>query len=184
MIKSAVLPRDYPEMDRAEVAVVGRSNAGKSSFVNKVLNKKIARVSQTPGKTILLNFYDVGENYRLVDMPGYGFAKRSNKEVATWQKMIETYLASRESLKGLVLIVDAQRKWQQEEENFKMWCDTYQIPVVVALTKADKLNQSEKQKKYDFFLKASSLPCFLISNTKGQGIKDLESYLYSEWVKA
>ena len=68
--------------------------------------------------------------------------------------------------------------WQAEEENFKMWCNTYQIPLIVALSKADKLNQSARQKQYDAFLKASTLPCFLISNTKGQGIKDIEDYIY------
>ena len=183
MIRSAVLPKDYPIADRAEVAVVGRSNAGKSSFINQVLGKKIARVSASPGKTILLNFYDAGKFYRLEDMPGYGFAKRSREEVQKWKEMIETYLMNRDCLSGLVLLVDCQRRWQAEEEDLKRWCESAGIPMLLALTKSDKLKQSEKSKKQDYFLKASGLPCFLISNTKKQGIQDVEAYIFEEWVK-
>ena len=84
-LKSAVLPKDYPAADRPEVAIVGRSNAGKSSLLNAMAGSQLARVSQVPGKTRLLNFYDVGKNYRLVDMPGYGFAARGSDEVLGWR---------------------------------------------------------------------------------------------------
>lgn len=178
------MPKDYPDQTRVEVGIVGRSNAGKSSLVNVILNKKIARISQVPGKTIVLNFYDVGSHYRLVDMPGYGFAKRSFKDRESWKEMIETYLANRENLRGLVLVVDVNRNWQQEEQDLANWCEKFDIPMLVALSRSDRLKQGEKHKRLDYFLKASTLPCFLISSTKKKGIKELEDYIFNEWVKA
>ena len=88
-LKSAVWPKDYPEADRPEIALIGRSNAGKSSLLNALVSQKAAKVSQTPGKTRLLNFFDFGDHYRLVDMPGYGFAARSGDEILAWEKMIK-----------------------------------------------------------------------------------------------
>src|SRR6478752_7250400 len=105
-IKSAVLPKDYPIHKMAEVAIAGRSNAGKSSFINALTRDKVAKVSSTPGKTRLLNFFNMADSYVLVDMPGYGFASRSNSEVLEWHEMIETYLMSRENLVGLILVMD------------------------------------------------------------------------------
>ena len=95
-LKSAVLPADYPASDRPEVALVGRSNAGKSSLLNAIAGQKAARVSQMPGKTRLLNFFDFGDHYRFVDMPGYGFASRHGAEVLEWEKMISHYFDARE----------------------------------------------------------------------------------------
>ena len=116
-LKSAVNQEDYPPSDRPEVALVGRSNAGKSSLLNALAGSKIAKVSQEPGKTRLLNFFDYGKQYRFVDMPGYGYASRSGSEILSWQEMITKYSDVRENLHGVVLIMDSARDWQEEESN-------------------------------------------------------------------
>src|SRR5690242_9500887 len=100
-IKSAVVPKDYPPPLKPELAMIGRSNAGKSSFINAWLEERIAKTSSVPGKTRLLQFFEVADKFFLVDMPGYGWAKRSTSEVEEWQGMIETYIESRENLRGV-----------------------------------------------------------------------------------
>ncbi|MFN3455931.1 MAG: ribosome biogenesis GTP-binding protein YihA/YsxC, partial [Pseudobdellovibrio sp.] len=142
-IKSGFLPKDYPEHNKKEVAFVGRSNAGKSSLINALAGEKIAHVSQTPGKTRLLNFFSYGESYVLVDMPGYGFAARSGSEVEEWQKVIETYLARRENLAGLVLVMDVRRDWDDNEKMLYDFSHRIGLPLLVALTKIDRLNKKE-----------------------------------------
>lgn len=109
-IKSAVFPQDYPQTKLVEIAFAGRSNAGKSSLINQISDSKIAHVSQTPGKTRLLSFFNVREKYILVDMPGYGFSKRAGDEQRTWEGMVETYIREREQLKGLILVMDIRRE--------------------------------------------------------------------------
>jgi len=120
-IKSAVLAKDYPNHNMAEVAIAGRSNAGKSSFINGLAKSKIAKVSSTPGKTRLLNFFNMEDSYVLTDMPGYGFAARSGNELREWQQMIETYLTTRENLKGLILVMDIRRSWTNDEEIMRLF---------------------------------------------------------------
>src|SRR6478752_6525097 len=128
-IKSAVLPKDYPIHKMAEVAIAGRSNAGKSSFINALTRNKVAKVSSTPGKTTLLNFFNMEDSYVLVDMPGYGFAARSNDEISQWHQMIEAYLMSRENLVGLVVIMDIRRDWTADEELLKKFSDERGFPL-------------------------------------------------------
>lgn len=184
-LKSAVFPADYPEADRAEVAVAGRSNAGKSSFLNRIAKAKIAYVSQTPGKTRLLNFFDFGKSYRFVDMPGYGFAARPNQEMIEWTTMIEIYLSQRESLKGLILLMDLRREWDEEEELLKRFCSKVNIPICVLLTKSDKCNAKEKNaalKKIRESAQTSNV--FLISAQTGDGVEEVEEFIYREWIKA
>ncbi len=181
-VHSAVKPDDYPQDDFPEVAIVGRSNAGKSSMINSIMGKKIAYVSQKPGKTITLNFF-MGKSYRLVDMPGYGYAKRSNSETEGWGEMIETYVSTRENVAGLILVIDYKREWTVEEERLKLWCEHYEIPMLVAANKVDQLNRNDKMKVQDYFLKTSCVPVFLTSATKNQGVKELEDFIFKEWVK-
>lgn len=187
-LKSAVFPADYPPMDRPEVAVAGRSNAGKSSFLNAIADdkgkKKVAYVSQMPGKTILLNFFDFGKHYRFVDMPGYGFAARNPAEVADWSKMIETYLGTRENLKGLVLLMDLRREWSEEEEMLKKFCNKMNLPICVLLTKADKCKPKERNEAQKRIRKSSQVSdVFLISSQINEGIKEAEAFIYREWIQ-
>lgn len=183
-IKSAVFPEDYPSTQRPEVAFAGRSNAGKSSLINEICGSKIANVSQQPGKTRLLSFFDVREKYILVDMPGYGFAKRSGDEQSGWQDMVETYIKEREQLKGLVLVMDIRRSWTEEEEMVKMFTEAAGIPLLVALTKTDKISKTEVSRRQQSIKKNTGLNAvFPVSNLKKTGYKEIEDYLYKAWVR-
>ncbi len=182
-IKSAVMPEDYPAHKFSEVAFMGRSNAGKSSLINALSKNKIAKVSQNPGKTRLLNFFNFNDSYVLVDMPGYGYASRSGDEVADWQPMIELYLASREKLAGLVLVMDIRRKWSRDEMLLCRFVEKFGRPVALALTKADKLNKTELKKAIQKQTEDSRLSnVFVISSTKNMGHKELESFIYKKWI--
>lgn len=182
-IKSAVYPEDWPQHKMAEVAVVGRSNAGKSSFLNAISRSQIAKVSQTPGKTRLINFFQ-SEKYVLVDLPGYGFAARDNKEVALWRKMISAYLTGRPNLVGVLLVMDSRRSWDEEEEQMRAFASEYGFHIAVVLTKSDKLNQSERAKALKSILQQSDVEdIFMTSNTKLDGIQDVENFVYMSWIK-
>ena len=184
-LKSAVFPADYPPNDRAEVAVAGRSNAGKSSFLNCIAKSKVAHVSQTPGKTRLLNFFDFGKSYRFVDMPGYGFAARSGDEVVDWTNMIQTYLSTRETLKGLILLMDLRREWSDDEEILKRFCSKENIPLCILLTKADKCNAKEKNAALKTIKQeAQTSNVFLISAQENKGVEEVEEFIFREWIHA
>jgi GTP-binding protein len=147
IVISAVKPDQYPESDLPEFALAGRSNVGKSSFINKMLNRRgLARISSKPGKTQTLNFYLINEILHFVDVPGYGYAKVSKKEREAWGKMIETYLTSREQLKAVVLIVDLRHPPTSDDVMMYNFLKHYDIPCVVIATKADKIPKSKWQK--------------------------------------
>lgn len=147
IIISAVKPDQYPEGDLPEFALAGRSNVGKSSFINKMLNRKaLARTSSKPGKTQTLNFYLINELLHFVDVPGYGYAKVSKKEREAWGKMIETYLTSRKQLKAVILIVDLRHPPTEDDKMMYDFLKYYDIPVIVIATKADKIPKSKWQK--------------------------------------
>ncbi|XGC81517.1 ribosome biogenesis GTP-binding protein YihA/YsxC [Bdellovibrio bacteriovorus] len=185
-IKSAVLAKDYPVHKKAEIAIAGRSNAGKSSFINSLCTKvKIAKVSSTPGKTRLLNFFDMDDSYVLVDMPGYGFAARSVDEIEEWNQMIETYLMARENLAGLILVMDIRRDWTPDEELLKKFSEERGFPLAVVLTKADKMSRSQMLQAVAKIKKASGLSAvFPVSALKKTGQNEVEDYVYENWVKA
>ncbi|GLB58401.1 ribosome biogenesis GTP-binding protein YihA/YsxC [Cytobacillus sp. NCCP-133] len=147
IVISAVKPVQYPDSDLPEFALAGRSNVGKSSFINKMLNRRgLARISSKPGKTQTLNFYIINEVLHFVDVPGYGYAKVSKKEREAWGKMIETYLTSREQLKAVVLIVDLRHPPTSDDVMMYDFLKHYDIPCVVIATKADKIPKSKWQK--------------------------------------
>ena len=147
IVISAVRPEQYPETDLPEFALAGRSNVGKSSFINKMLNRKgLARISSKPGKTQTLNFYLINEILHFVDVPGYGYAKVSKSERAAWGRMIETYFTSREQLKAAVLIVDLRHPPTQDDVMMYDFLKHYDIPCIVIATKADKIPRGKWQK--------------------------------------
>lgn len=183
-LKSAVLPKDYPDANRPEVAVAGRSNAGKSSFLNSIAKSKVAHVSQSPGKTRLLNFFDFGAHYRFVDMPGYGFASRSGAEMQEWTQMIETYLSTRGNLKGLILVMDIRREWAEDEELLKQFCGRIELPMCVLLTKSDKCSKKEIRELHQKIQKTSQLTdVFPISSQTGEGIDGVEEFVFRQWIQ-
>jgi GTP-binding protein len=141
---SAAAPAQFPADHGAEVAFVGRSNAGKSSAINAITQRQgLARTSKTPGRTRLLNFFELGTQRRIVDLPGYGYASAPEAERRTWQPMIEA-LKDRRSLRGLFVIVDARRGITAGDEGLLDWSAPGQR-IHVLLSKADKLNRSESQ---------------------------------------
>lgn len=147
IVISAVKPEQYPEGGLPEFALAGRSNVGKSSFINKMLNRKsLARTSSKPGKTQTLNFFLINEILYFVDVPGYGYAKVSKKEREVWGKMIETYLTNREQLKAVVLIVDLRHPPTNDDIMMYDFLKHYEIPCVIIATKADKISKSKWQK--------------------------------------
>ncbi|WP_153123014.1 ribosome biogenesis GTP-binding protein YihA/YsxC [Peribacillus tepidiphilus] len=147
IVISAVKPDQYPEGNLPEFALAGRSNVGKSSFINKMINRKnLARTSSKPGKTQTLNFYLVNESLYFVDVPGYGFAKVSKKEREAWGKMIETYFTTRDQLKAAVLIVDLRHPPTKDDVMMYDFLKHYDVPVIVIATKADKIPKGKWQK--------------------------------------
>lgn len=144
-ISSAVKPSQYPQESVPEIAFAGRSNAGKSSLINALVNRKhLAKTSATPGKTRLINFFMINKAFYLVDLPGYGYAKVSHDERKRWKPMIERYVASRTTLKGIVIISDIRRIPSVEEIDLSNWLADLDIPAIWILSKADKLSKNEQ----------------------------------------
>ncbi len=138
-------PNQLPTDLGREVAFVGRSNSGKSSTLNALTGKKIARTSKTPGRTQAINVFQVAENKRLVDLPGYGYAKVSKTMRAQWDVMMERYLCDRNSLIGLVLIMDVRHPFTEMDKWLLNWCEKRQLNVQILLNKSDKLSRNQQQ---------------------------------------
>ncbi len=147
---SAVNPAQYPKSGIPEFAFAGRSNVGKSSLINKLLNRKsLARVSGTPGKTATINFYNIDDTIFLVDLPGYGYASRSKAEIKQWGKMIDTYLTAREQIYQVFLLVDSRHKPSADDRQMLDWIRSYQESVVVIATKTDKLSKRQLEENLE-----------------------------------
>ena len=150
-ITSAVKPSQYPPAELPEIAFAGRSNAGKSTLINTLVNRKrLVKTSSTPGRTQLINFFTINGAFRFVDLPGFGYAKVPLQIRKKWAPMIETYLSERTTLTGVVLIMDIRRIPRQDENDLIHWFRHFNLPVIPVLTKADKLSknkQSEQRRK-------------------------------------
>lgn len=150
LVISAVKRTQYPNTNMPEIALAGRSNVGKSSMINKVLNRKsLARVSGVPGKTITINFYNVDNQLMLVDLPGYGYAARSKKEIESWGDMINEYLEGRPQLCQVVQLVDARHKPSREDVAMQEWIQESCAYSVVFATKCDKLSKTALSENLD-----------------------------------
>ncbi|PLS16890.1 YihA family ribosome biogenesis GTP-binding protein [Bacillus sp. M6-12] len=147
IVISAVKPAQYPDVNLPEFALAGRSNVGKSSFINKMINRKnLARKSSKPGKTQTLNFYIINDMFHFVDVPGYGYAKVSKSEREAWGRMIETYFTSREQLTAALLIVDLRHPPSRDDVMMYDFLKHHDLPVIVIATKADKIPKGKWQK--------------------------------------
>lgn len=185
-IISAVKRDQYPIDDRIEVAFVGRSNVGKSSLINSLTNrKKLAKVSQTPGKTRLVNFFLINNDFYLVDLPGYGYAKVSKAEKENWGKTIELYLTGREQLKRIVLLVDSRHKPTGDDIMMYEWARHFGYNVVVVATKSDKLKNSEFKKSEKLIRETLGLSkdekLYFYSSLKKNGTEELINHLFLEF---
>jgi len=147
IVISAVSPKQYPKTNLPEIALAGRSNVGKSSFINKLISRRnLVRTSSKPGKTQTLNFYLINESFHFVDVPGYGYAKVSKAERNKWGKMLEDYFESREVLKAVVLIVDIRHEPTKEDKQMVDYIAHLQIPLIVIATKMDKISRGKRHK--------------------------------------
>ena len=147
ILLSAANKSHYPQDEIPEIALAGRSNVGKSSFINTLLNRKnLARTSGKPGKTQLLNFFNIDNQLRFVDVPGYGYAKVSKTERAKWGRMIEEYLTTRENLRAVVSLVDFRHEPSADDVQMYEFLKYYEIPVIVVATKPDKIPRSKWNK--------------------------------------
>jgi len=156
---SATRPDNYPPESLPEIAFAGRSNVGKSTLINVLVNRKhLVKTSSTPGRTQLLNFFNINGKMVFVDLPGYGYAKVPDRVKKDWGLMIETYLADRAALKAVVLILDIRRQAQVEEIDFINWLIERRVPVILILTKADKLSKTQQKKQVALNAAALNLP--------------------------
>jgi GTP-binding protein len=175
-LKSAVKPDQYPRHSLPEIAFIGRSNVGKSSLLNALANKKnLARISNTPGRTQLINFFDIDGKMCFVDLPGYGFAKVPEHVKKQWQPMIEAYLLKSEELKSVVLIVDARHKPSRHDIMMREWLQSYDIPVLVVATKIDKISKTKRNKHLKLIRETLKLrpaePLLPFSALSAEGLK-------------
>lgn len=151
LLKTAVTKQQYPDTLVPEIAFVGRSNVGKSSLINCLTNRtKLARTSSTPGKTATINFYSIDKDrYRLVDLPGYGYAKVSKAELEKWSDMIDSYLADRYNLVQVIQLVDARHAPSKDDITMNNWIRHYNHTPIIIATKIDKLKKSQIDKNLE-----------------------------------
>ena len=174
-VKSAAKSSQYPPAVLPEIAFAGRSNVGKSSLINILVNRKhLVKTSSTPGRTQLINFFVINETFSFVDLPGYGYARVPKSVKKNWGPMIETYFSTRETLKGVVLIMDIRRMPDQKELNLIDWFNYINIYSILILTKADKLSKTKQINQHLAIAKALSVDKkeLILFSTKSRQGKD------------
>jgi GTP-binding protein len=181
---SAPMVSMCPKDTKPEYAFIGRSNVGKSSLINMLTNnKKLAKTSATPGKTLLINHFIINKEWYLVDLPGYGYAKRSKKEIAKLDQMIRGYILQREQLVNVFVLVDSRLEPQKIDLEFIEWLGQSSIPFAIVFTKADKLSTSKLNQSIEGYKKKlletweELPPIFLTSAEKKQGRDEVLNYI-------
>ena len=182
LVVSAPDKKSWPDTTLPEIVLAGRSNVGKSSFINTMCQrKKLAYVGNAPGKTRLLNFFNLDDKYMFVDVPGYGYAKISQRQIEKFGEMMEDYFAQRTQKKGLVLLVDARHKPTADDVSMIEFARYYEIPVCVVATKVDKLKPSQKHKQFKIIREtlnmSSDEKLFPFSSEKKTGRDEVWNYL-------
>jgi GTP-binding protein len=183
-IISSAKVEQCPPADKSEYAFIGRSNVGKSSLINMITGrKKLVKVSGTPGKTMLINHFLINKEWYLVDLPGYGYAKRSKTERQKWNRMIRGYILKRQNLLTVFLLVDVRHEPQKNDLEFMEWLGLSQIPFVIVFTKKDKLNKNQQEanlRRYKNKLLESweeLPPIFIVSSKTGSGKDEILDYI-------
>lgn len=175
-IAGAATPERLPPEDSPEIAFAGRSNVGKSSLLNRIAGQRgLARVSKTPGRTQQINFFALGDRLRLVDLPGYGFARVPLAVKAQWKRLVEHYLTTRRTLRGVVVIVDARRGLEPDDQMLLDFLQAHAVPALLVATKVDKLNRSQRQKQLQAIgREAPGLQVIPFSSLSGEGLAPLK----------
>ena len=184
---SASSAKSLPDDIGVEVAFAGRSNAGKSSAINRLCQQKgLARTSKTPGRTQLINFFTVTDSYKLADLPGYGYAKASQVKQRQWLELLEYYFTSRQALKGTIIVMDIRHPLQDSDQKMIDWCMHYQCPIHILLNKADKLSRNQAHKQLASSKKnlpkdsQTPISIQLFSAVSGEGVEDTMAVL-KQW---
>lgn len=181
MDMSAVRKEQYPDDGLPQIAFVGRSNVGKSSSINTLLNRrKFARVSQTPGKTRTINFYKINTEFYLVDLPGYGYAKLSKEEKASWGKVMEEYFINSKNLVHVFILVDIRHEPREEDQLMLEFVRHYNIPVSIIATKSDKVTRNDAANSKRTIAKKLRLvgePILPISALKKTGVTEIWDHI-------
>lgn len=180
-IKSVINKSDYPNEGLNEIAIVGRSNVGKSSIINSLLSrKKIAKVSSTPGKTRTINFFLINNEFYLVDFPGYGYAKVSKTEKNMWKDKLEAYFYDRKELKRVILLIDSRHEPFESDMLMFEWIKHLGYPIVLVATKSDKLKYSEIKKNQRMFIQKFGVEdVFFYSSLKNENRDELVNFVFS-----
>ncbi len=183
-VTSSVMESQCPKPLLPEYAFIGRSNVGKSMLINMLTGKrKLAKVSGSPGKTITMNHFLIDKSWYLVDLPGYGFAKRSKTERKKWEKMIRHYILTRANLLSLFLLIDLRHEPQKNDTDFMEWLAMSEIPFVITFTKADKLTKVKTDKNLAYYKKVllekwEELPPMMVtSSVTGAGKEEILQYI-------
>ncbi|NLK51857.1 MAG: YihA family ribosome biogenesis GTP-binding protein [Syntrophomonadaceae bacterium] len=179
---SAVRPAQYPEDNRPEIALVGRSNVGKSSLINRLVNRRnLAHTSNTPGRTRMLNFYRINNDWYLVDLPGYGFARVSKAMRKDWQKLIEGYLRNRSTLCGIIQLIDIRHPPTPDDQQMYEWLQYYRLPTIIVATKADKIARGRWPQHLKIIRQGLAIspetPLILFSAETGVGVIELAAQI-------
>ncbi len=177
-VTSAAGPRQFPADKRPQVAFAGRSNVGKSSLINALLNRRsLVKTSATPGKTQLINFFLINGEFYCADLPGYGYAKAPREVVDAWAPLIESYLRGTPQVRGVVVLLDIRREPDERDARLVEWLRHYDVPAVFVLTKADKMKRQEMMKAQREVTAKLGLdrPLLLTSSKSGQGITELRA---------
>lgn len=176
------LSSQLPKSDKLEIVFSGRSNVGKSSAINKILNRKsLARVSAVPGKTATINFYDVNERVDFVDLPGYGYAKVAKSEKQRWAKLMEKYFGDERKIALVVQLIDMRHPPSKQDIDMVQYLIEYEFPFIILLTKADKLNKTQTQRRLQQIV--TELPCgeeitmVPFSAQKGTGVEEIKTII-------
>ncbi|MEI7474731.1 MAG: ribosome biogenesis GTP-binding protein YihA/YsxC [bacterium] len=182
-VTSADCLKTCPDFKLPEVAMIGRSNVGKSSFINTLVNRKnLARTSNTPGKTRLINFYNLNNQFMITDLPGYGYAKISKAEQNKWKKSLEEYLIEREPLKFVFQLIDARHEIQANDLQMREWLEYYNMPVITVATKCDYLSRNQAAKSAASIGKILHTPVIMFSakdkTGKEEALNTIEELLF------